>query len=91
VVPGGVRLRRAEPLREPDERESDRGPGQVEVPRGDVREAQRRKPAVDMPHDLDAVLVEVEQVHGCDPEQHHDERARDDRQPLLEHDHERER
>jgi hypothetical protein len=80
VMVAGVRLRRPEALREPDEQDPDRAPGEAQVVRRvHVGEAGRGQAAVDVPHDRGAVDGQVEEVDRGVAEDHRDERRRHDR------------
>ena len=62
VVPGRIGLGRAQPFGEADQHHPGRGRGQLQVVgRGHLRRPQRRQAAVDLPDDLDAVGVQVEE------------------------------
>ena len=71
VVSCGVVLRGPEALGEADEHHPDRpGRERTVVPGARVRQAERREPAADLPHDVQPLVAEVEQLDEQDPEQH---------------------
>jgi hypothetical protein len=69
VLARRVGLGRAQALGEADEHHPDRaGRQRAEVVPADVRRPQRRQPAVDVADDLQAVVVQVEDLHRHDAE-----------------------
>jgi hypothetical protein len=76
VLARGVGLGGAEALGAADEHHGDAARGErAEVVQRHVWEADRRQPGVDVADDGDAVVVEVEELHGRDAERDGDQRA----------------
>jgi len=77
VFAGGVVLGGAEAFGERDEHHADASGGQrAGIVQADVRQPERRQATVDLPHDRD---IGLEQLDGGDAERDGDERARDAR------------
>ena len=81
VLAGGVRLRRAETLGEPDEHDPGCGPrsAEVVVESDAVGRPQLGQPTGDLPDDGDPFVGQVEELDHNDPERHGHERSGDRR------------
>ena len=81
VLAGGVRLRRAETLGEPDEHDPGCGPrsAEVVVESDAVGRPQLGQPTGDLPDDGDPFVGQVEELDHDDPERHGHERSGDRR------------
>ncbi len=93
VLARRVRLRRAEPLGEPDEHDPGRrsGGSQVVVASHAVGRAERRQAAGDVADDLDALVGEVEELDDDHAEDDGGERTGNDRGEATQPEHERQR